>query len=341
MRGIIHTLLRFGTLEVFLIALILLNIITLYVYLTQRGMTKVTVIFSTLTLGGIGAFVALCILRIRGRKRRPNMPLVMVALVVTIIPFIHVVHGLTLDRIIRYVEIPFYSSAWPAALDGYRIGFMADMHVISHEDMAVVADNLNDRALDMLLLGGDFSMRDGHYAGTLQEIANIRTTDGIFGVDGNHDNAVRLFRGMIYHGMTPLDNSGIYVRPGFYLAGVADKWRRIPNIERAIESADTDDFILLLSHNPDVVMYQSTQWVDLVLTGHLHGGQITFFGYPIYLLAGSITNYSDNFPPGFSATPDGVPLFNTRGVGVHRRAPRVFARPEVIIFTMHHYHAPQ
>ena len=118
------------------------------------------------------------------------------------------------------------------------------------------------------------------------------------------------------------------------MAGVHDLWNRNPDVKAAVAGADADDFILLLSHNPDVSMLQSTTGVDLILSGHTHGGQITFFGIPLYLLRGSITNYGMRFANGFAESRDGVPVYTSNGVGEYYTVPRVFARPEAVIFTM-------
>jgi len=92
------------------------------------------------------------------------------------------------------VEIEFRSENWPPELDGYRIAFMSDMHAITEENMRKVATELNGRDLDLLLLGGDFLMENNHYQGTVREIAQISTTDGIFGVEGNHDDYKKVFQ---------------------------------------------------------------------------------------------------------------------------------------------------
>ena len=278
----------------------------------------------------------MCLVRHKTKKGKFRFAVVL-GLIIALIPMIHIAHALTLDRIVRYVEIAFHSEDWPADLDGYRIGFMTDMHVITDADMRRVARELNERNLDLLLLGGDFSMYNAHYRGTVREIAQISTADGIFGVEGNHDDYRRLFQTYEQYGITPLDNSGIRIRAGFYLAGVRDLWNRDPSIEEAVRGAYTEDFILLLSHNPDVSMAQSTDGVDLVLAGHTHSGQITFFGFPMYLLRGSITEYGTRFARGFSDSADGVPVFVSSGIGVYYTIPRIFARPEVVIFTMYRY----
>jgi hypothetical protein len=212
---------------------------------------------------------------------------------------------------------------------------MTDMHTTEDDTMRRIAAELNERSIDLLLLGGDFSMRDAIYLGTLREIAQINATDGIFGVEGNHDDYVRLFAAMERHDITPLSNNGLHLRENFYLCGVDDMWNRSPDIEAATSGANADDFILLVSHNPDVSMVQSTRGIDLILAGHTHAGQITFFGVPLYLLRGSISSYGMQFGRGFAHSPDGVPVFSSSGVGDYYNVPRIFARPEVVIFTMY------
>jgi len=331
-----------GIIELFIIFFVLMNVFTCFLYVVDKHraiknkwrISEKTLLFFTITCGGIGALLGMWFAKHKTRNIKFRFA-VAIGLIVALIPAIHIAHSLTLDRSIRYVEITFHSERWPAALDGYRIAFMTDMHIIADEDMRNVATELNEQNLDLLLLGGDFSMYDAHYQGTIREIAQIAATDGIFGVEGNHDDYRRLFRAKVQYGITPLDNSGIRIRERFYLAGLQDMWNRNPNIQEAVANADVNDFVLLLSHNPDVSMVQSTDGVDLILSGHTHGGQITGFGFPMYLLRGSITAYGTRFAYGFSYAADGTPLFTSRGIGVYYAVPRVFARPEVVIFTMY------
>jgi len=258
-----------------------------------------------------------------------------------VVGLIHIAHALTLDRIIQYREVTFRSGRWPAVLDGYRIGFISDSHSLSDETLQNIVNELNTRQLDMLLLGGDFSTFasnfQGYYRETLGFLSQIQTTDGIFGVDGNHDSAPHLFAAMENYGMTPLPNSGLHVRNGFYLAGVEDLWMRNPCIATAIRGATADDFVLLVSHNPDVAMRQDTTAVDLILAGHTHGGQITFFGVwaPYFSINRGITAYGQRFASGPAVSRDGTPVFVSNGATVDFYGlPRVFARPQIIIITM-------
>jgi len=338
---IIEWIVGFGIIKLFSMFFILMNLLTFFLYVIDKSnaaknkwrISENTLIFFTLALGGIGAFLGMRLARHKTKHTKFKIAAVL-GLLIAVVPIIHIAHGFTLDRMIRYVEIEFHSENWPPELDGYRIAFKTDIHTTPHETIEQVVVELNKKNVDLLLLGGDFSMHGDHYQGSLREIAQISTTDGIFGVDGNHDDFRRLFAAKEQHGITPLDNNGMQIREGFYLAGVHDMWNRSPDVSTAIAGANTEDFILLVSHNPDVTMVQSTAGVDLVLSGHTHNGQIAFFGIPFYLLRGSITSYGMRFGQGFAESNDGVPVFTSNGIGDLYTIPRIFARPEVVIFTM-------
>jgi len=248
---------------------------------------------------------------------------------------IHLIHALTVDRIIEYKEVPFYSSKIPAEMDGYRITFITDTHYISDEQLSAVTQKLNGLQTDLLLLGGDFAPASGAPKSSMEILSQIETIDGIYGIEGNHDNYVDLFAAMEEYGITPLSNSGDYIREHFYLAGVEDLWNRTPDIAEAAKGASRNDFVLLLAHNPDITMKQDTTGIDLILSGHTHGGQCTFFGIwaPYFTLRHSITEYGQRFVSGWSKSADGVPVYVSNGTGEF--LPRVFARPQVIIITLH------
>jgi len=343
MANIVNSIIRFGIIELFALIFAAINVFTFVLYAADKSraikgkwrIREGVLVFFTLALGGIGALLAMRLCRHKTTRTKFKITAA-IGLLIALVPLIHIAHALTLDRTIRFVELEFASDNWPQELDGYRIAFMTDFHTITDEAMREIAAELNRRDIDLLLLGGDFSMWHSHYQGTLREIAAINAADGIFGVDGNHDTHTLLFAAMRQHGMTPLDNTGLHIRDGFFLAGVHDMWNRNPDIAAAIAGANVGDFVLLVSHNPDVTMAQSTAGVDLVLSGHTHGGQITFFGFPVYLLRDHITSYGTRFARGFArqTASDDAAVFTSSGVGTYYNIPRIFARPEVVIFTM-------
>ena len=248
------------------------------------------------------------------------------------IVFIHIFHAILVDRKVNYHRMDYYASSVSKELDGYKIIFIADIHDYSVKKLENDIAYLNKLEPDILLLGGDFPKREKR-AKILEMLARISTKDGIYGVDGNHDLAEGLFMDMRIVGMIPLDNSGLRIKDQLYLAGVSDMWNRTPNIEKALQGAKEDDFVVLISHQPDVVMLQDTKQVDLSLAGHTHGGQITFFGKwkPISLLRWH-SKYGQRFFGGWSKTAADTDIYVTNGLGM--QSLRVFAQSEIVIVTL-------
>jgi len=283
-------------------------------------------------VAGIIARIVLQSLSTNTRRKLKKIAKVAFA-VVGIVASIHIAHALTLDRTIEYKEVYFSSPNIPAEMNGYRIAFIADTHHIPADRLRGIVEVLNEKQLDLLLLGGDFPSANGAEWRTMEILSQTITTDGIFGVEGNHDNYINLFEAKRAHGITPLSNDGVHIRDNFFLAGVEDLWNRNPNIALAIADSNPDDFILLISHNPDISMQQDTSNIDLILSGHTHAGQITFFGIwaPYFTFRSSITDYGQRFVSGWAESRYGTPVFVSNGTGEY--LPRVFARPQVILFT--------
>ena len=249
---------------------------------------------------------------------------------------IHFVSAVTFDTIIDYKSVSFSSTKLSSQMDGYKIAFITDTHSITTDELEKVVFELNKQQLDLLLLGGDYHPKHDGLKEAMEALSRVVTTDGIYGVEGNHDNYSQLFAVMEQYSIRPLSNSGVRIREHFYLAGVEDLWNRNADIEKAVAEAQEDDFVILVSHNPDVTMKQNTKSVDLVLSGHTHGGQITVFGIwaPSLMLGKRITGYGQRFMSGWSKSRDDVPVYVSNGTGKYTDIPRIFARPQVIIFTL-------
>ncbi|MDL2237219.1 metallophosphoesterase [Christensenellaceae bacterium OttesenSCG-928-K19] len=270
------------------------------------------------------------------RKQKPVLRVrAYILAAIGIILLIHIVSMLTLDRSIQYTETELVSERLSPSLDGYVIAFITDTHTFPEEEACSVVRHINERGADLLLLGGDHA-QDGTVGDLMAILAEAEVTDGIYGVEGNHDDFQELFTAMRQHGITPLDNDGVQLQDGLYLAGVADLWNRTPDIRQATEGASKDDFVLLLCHNPDVNMQQNTERADLILSGHTHGGHATLFGLwaPALTLRDTITSYGQQFMQGWCKGAYGTDVFVSRGAGWFKNTPRVFARPEVVYITL-------
>lgn len=270
-------------------------------------------------------------------KKRIKYGTIGIFIIFIIIILSHTISFLTLDRCIEYKEVSFQSTKVPKEMNGYKIAFISDTHAMAAQELKEVVSELNKQQLDLLTLGGDFPSSNEVLENFMEILSQVVTSDGVYGVEGNHDNYIDLFAVMEQYSIQPLSNSGVPIREHFYLAGVEDLWNRNSDIEKAVEGAKENDFVLLIAHNPDVTMLQNTTATDLILSGHTHGGQITLFGIwaPALTLRKSITDYGQRFMSGWSKSRDDVPVYVSNGTGTFINVPRVFARPQVILITLH------
>lgn len=249
---------------------------------------------------------------------------------IVLIVGVHVLSALTLDRRIRYRETTYAAAGIPKDLKGYVIAFVVDTHDLPAAEMRAVVDRINARDVDLLLLGGDYC--NFNAGPTLKILAAAKTKDGIYGVMGNHDRYQDIADNMLKHDMVFLYNQGLNLKPGFFLAGVSDLRTRMPRVAQTLKSARENDFVLLLSHNPALALEHDVTDVDLLLSGHTHGGLINFLGLwsPALALRNPVGKKLRSGWYRVGATD----VLVSNGVGYTEKIPRVFARPEVLFITL-------
>lgn len=250
--------------------------------------------------------------------------------VLFVIGCIHVVAGLAARHSVQFVEITYASPKINADLNGYTIAFVTDMHDYNGPRVIKIIDEIRLRDPNLLLLGGDFCRAPQTHLVLLGE---TEPPDGIYGVGGNHDDPKVLFPAMRDLGMRPLDNAGVALNESLYLAGVNDLRTQLPDTAKAMASAPPNAFVLLLSHNPALVMEHDVNRADLVLAGHTHGGQWNFFGaWSPALFA--INKYGNRFRTGWCKGPNNLDVYVSNGIGSKNNLLRIFAPKQVIYLTL-------
>jgi predicted MPP superfamily phosphohydrolase len=111
-------------------------------------------------------------------------------------------------------------------------------------------------------------------------LGKLKARYGVYAILGNHDHWVDaalitdLFRA---EGITVLINEGVHFElegESIWLAGVDDTMVGLEDISLALAGARDDEMKLLLAHNPVVLRRAARASIDLVLSGHTHGGQV-------------------------------------------------------------------
>ena len=177
-----------------------------------------------------------------------------------------------------------YLKRLPRALDGFRIVQLSDIHhspFTSREIIERAVRTASSLQPDIIALTGDYLSKDRSYAAPCAELmGRLRARHGVFAVLGNHDHwtdaalITDLFRA---EGISVLVNQGMrFEKNGaaFWLAGVDDSMVGLEDLSLALAGSQDSEMKLVLAHNPIVLRRAARAGVDLVLSGHTHGGQV-------------------------------------------------------------------
>ena len=224
-------------------------------------------------------------------------------------------------------------AGWPAALGGFRIGFLTDLHrssTVSHAMIAAAVDLVMAQQPDLVVVGGDYvTNRDRRFVQPAAEaLAGLSAPFGVYAVLGNHDDERDISGALAGVGFAVLKDARtqITVRgETIDIAGLRYWTHRMADIARVVKGASPS--LILLAHTPKRLIEASALSVPLLLSGHTHGGQIVLPGI------GAIA--AREFPlvagPGRR---ENTTAFVSRGVGTVYLPVRVNCPPEVAILRL-------
>jgi predicted MPP superfamily phosphohydrolase len=239
----------------------------------------------------------------------------------------------------------------PPELDGLRVVQLSDIHHsqwMSIKWVRQIVDVTNSLDADVVALTGDYVYRGLEYVRpTAIELARLRPRIGVVGVMGNHDwwqNGELTKWAFAKEGVPLIDNARRFVTPdrrmverageGICFAGVGDLWEDKCVYRDALGGVPGGMPRILLAHNPDVAeepeFLQSGYRVDLMLSGHTHGGQIRLPG-----IGAPVTNsrLGQKYAKGLVRGPV-CPVYVSRGLGMTVMPIRVGVRPEIAVIEL-------
>lgn len=262
-----------------------------------------------------------------------------------ILPALAILVALALIALDERLILRTYTVVSPKLTAEVRLAVVTDFHSSDNADdvVAMVASC----APDAVLLVGD--MFDDDIANrpterTLSLMRQLSAQYPCYYVSGNHEawtgEMDALYQQTEDAGVTVLRmSSGVLAVRGqrIALCGIPDPYEMVfsgapdteEQIRQALEDVDSADFTVLLAHRPELLAKYAQFPLDLVVSGHAHGGQVRIPG----VLNGLYAPNQGWFPKlaGGAYTQDGTTLIVSRGLAVRTRLPRIFNRPEVVL----------
>ena len=262
-----------------------------------------------------------------------------------ILPVLAILVVLTLIALDERLILRTYTVVSPKLTAEVRLAVVTDFHSSDNADDVVAM--VTSCAPDAVLMVGD--MFDDDIANrpterTLSLMRQLSAQYPCYYVSGNHEawtgEMDALYQQTEEAGVTVLRmSSGVLTVRGqrIALCGVPDPYEMVlsgaPDTEeqlrQALEDVDSADFTVLLAHRPELLAKYAQFPLDLVVSGHAHGGTVRIPG----VLNGLYAPNQGWFPKlaGGAYTQDGTTLIVSRGLAVRTRLPRIFNRPEVVL----------
>ena len=242
------------------------------------------------------------------------------------------------------------SSKLPQSFDGYRIAHVSDLHNAEMgKDNEKLLTILRDADPDMIAITGDLiDSRSTNVEIALNFIREAVKIAPCYYVIGNHEARVNeydeLKSGMESAGVIVLEDAQTEISldgdtitligvndPSYqtdYLFGDSET---VMNTKLEELRTENGEFTVLLSHRPELFDAYTDHGMDLVLSGHAHGGQ---FRLPFI---GGVVAPNQGLFPEYDAgiyTEGNTNMLVSRGVGNSILPFRINNRPEVILIEL-------
>lgn len=219
--------------------------------------------------------------------------------------------------------------------DNLRIAQISDLHITRATPLKRIKQIVNQVNMlnpDVIVLTGDtiddnVVLIEDH----LSVLKELSAPFGVYSIMGNHEFYNDIYaskRELDNHGLKFLFNGGFHVgNNNVFIAGIPDlttMYERV-NLWRTLSSSEKKDYKILLSHSPIIVDSLSKGLVDMVLSGHTHGGQI----FPFHLLVKQANQYLAG-----EYTVNDTKLIVSRGAGTWGPQMRLFAPSDIVIINL-------
>jgi predicted MPP superfamily phosphohydrolase len=238
------------------------------------------------------------------------------------------------------------SETLPKAFDNFKIVQISDLHnKVFYKDNNSLVSKVKSQKPDIIVITGDLvDRRKYNEENALSLIEKIKSVAPMYYVNGNHEGwsgkFASLEKKLKDEGVFVLRNESIKVVKGnnkIEILGVDDPAFNTSGQSEDIikkellDVTDKNNFRILLSHRPELFDSYVYNNIDVVFTGHAHGGQV------IIPFIGGILAPNQGLLPKFYKdmyTKNNTTMVVSRGLGNSIFPQRIFNRPEIVTVTL-------
>ena len=229
----------------------------------------------------------------------------------------------------------------PDSFNGYRIAQLTDIHAAEFGgDQSKLLEAVKKARANIIVITGDLIDSADDIDIVQPRIKSLPALAPVYYVTGNHEWASGALRELIEmlesYGVTVLQNNYVNLTVGdesLVLAGVDDpngpKDMKTPEeLVSDIRGREGDPFIVLLEHRNNFLDRFAALGIDLVMSGHAHGGVIRL-PFTDGLIGPSLEWFPD-FTSGIY-TEDDTNMVVSSGIGNRTGIPRFLNNPQVLV----------
>jgi predicted MPP superfamily phosphohydrolase len=251
------------------------------------------------------------------------------------------------NNLISITEVKITSSKIPSSFKGYKILQISDLHNKQFGDnQDVLIQKIKSIDPDIIAITGDLIDSKSYDAEvSMQLIREIVKKYPVYFVTGNHEQWSgkynRLEKELKKYDVNVLRNEYVGIRKGEqeinllgiddpeFVTGNRDEGNIIiDEIKKAKIEMQPDRYNVLLSHRPEFLTEYADEQIDLVLSGHAHGGQVRlpFIGGLVAPNQGVLPKYTAGLYVEQSTS-----MVVSRGLGNSIIPQRILNRPEIVV----------
>lgn len=184
-------------------------------------------------------------------------------------------------------RIPLAFPELPSELEGFSIAHISDIHsgvFMTEENMREIFELTNSLFPNLTVITGDLvDNADAQIPALHRALPMLKSDLGVYACLGNHDHyatADKVVAAAQDRNVIMLNNEHRIIRVDgapLSIIGIDDAGkgaRNFANLDQAMNGVNPDALKVLLSHRPDIFPSVRARGIDLMLSGHTHGGQV-------------------------------------------------------------------